>query len=329
MITKSFTIENDIGILKNNQVLFYGENLGLKNLFKKKIKYNKEKIKTLIFFQEEIIKNPDIIFNEVFNSSLFEEKKLILIYDTSDKILPIVQEIESKIKNQKIYLFSDILDKKSKLRNYFEKSKESTAVPCYADNEITIKKIILSELKNFKNISSQNVNTIMQSCGLNRDKLYNELDKIKICFDNKIINNDKLFKLLNISENSDFSLLKDEALIGNKIRTNKLLIDTVIEPEKNIFYLAMFNQRLSMLAQIANRGKEEKLEEIISNIKPPIFWKDKPLFIEQAKKWSKHKIEKAQSDLFDLELKIKSNSMINHEILLKKFIIDICNLANA
>ena len=123
MITKSFTIENDISILKSNQVLFYGENLGLKNLFKKKIKYNKEKIKTLIFFQEEIIKNPNIIFNEVFNSSLFEEKKLILIYDTSDKILPIVQEIESKIKNQKIYLFSDILDKKSKLRNYFEKSK--------------------------------------------------------------------------------------------------------------------------------------------------------------------------------------------------------------
>ena len=35
MITKSFTIENDISILKNNQVLFYGENLGLKNLLKK------------------------------------------------------------------------------------------------------------------------------------------------------------------------------------------------------------------------------------------------------------------------------------------------------
>ena len=97
----------------------------------------------------------------------------------------------------------------------------------------------------------------MQSCGLNRNKLYNELDKIKICFDNKIINNDKLFKLLNISENNDFSLLKDEALRGNKIGTNRLLIDTVIEPEKNIYYLAMFNQRLSMLAQIANRGEKK------------------------------------------------------------------------
>ena len=55
MITKSFTIENDISILKNNQVLFYGENLGLKNLFKK-IKYNKEKIKTLIFFKKRLLK---------------------------------------------------------------------------------------------------------------------------------------------------------------------------------------------------------------------------------------------------------------------------------
>ncbi len=328
MITKSFTIENDINILKNNHVLFYGENLGLKNQLKKKIRFNKKKIKTLIFSQDEIIKNSDIIFKEVFNTSLFETEKLILINEANDKILPIIQEIENKIKTQKIYLFSDILDKKSKLRNYFEKSKVSTAVPCYADNEMTIKKIILNELKDFKNITSQNINTIIQSCNLNRDKLYNELDKIKICFDDKIVDNNKLIKLLNINENNDFSLLKDEALIGNKIKTNKLLIDTVIEPEKKIFYLTMFNKRLRDLAQIVNHGKTVKLEEVISNIKPPIFWKDKPFFIEQAKKWDKHKIETALSEAYDLELKIKSNSMINHEILLKKFIIDMCDLAN-
>ncbi len=327
MITKSYTIENDINILKNNHILFYGENLGLKNLFKKKIRFNKKKIKTLTLSQDEIIKNSDKIFNEVYNSSLFENEKIIIINDANDKILPIIQEIESKIENQKIYLFSDILDKKSKLRNYFEKSKQSTAIPCYADNEITIKKIILNELKDFKGITSQNINIIIQCCNFERDKLYNELDKIKICFEDKIIKDEKLLKLLNISENNNFSLLKDEALIGNRINTNKLLRDTIIEAEKKIFYLTMFNQRLRDLAKITNEEKGN-LEEIINNIKPPIFWKDKPFFIQQAKKWNKHKIKKALSNTYDLEFKIKSNSMVSHEILLKKFIIDICELAN-
>ena len=128
MITKSYTIENDISILKNNHVLFYGENLGLKNLLKKKIKFYRKGTKTLVFSQDEIIKNSDIIFNEVYNSSLFENEKIIFINNANDKILPIVQEIESKIKTQKIYVFSDILDRKSKLRNHFEKSKQLTAV---------------------------------------------------------------------------------------------------------------------------------------------------------------------------------------------------------
>ena len=129
MITKSYTIENDISILKNNHVLFYGENLGLKNLLKKKIKFYRKGTKTLVFSQDEIIKNSDIIFNEVYNSSLFENEKIIFINNANDKILPIVQEIESKIKTQKIYVFSDILDRKSKL-NHFEKLKQLTAVLC-------------------------------------------------------------------------------------------------------------------------------------------------------------------------------------------------------
>ena len=98
MIYKSYLVEQNLNIIKENIVLFYGENLGLKNLFKKKIKYNKEKIKTLIFFQEEIIKNPNIIFNEVFNSSLFEEKKLILI---SESLVSLFSWIEPSTQEKK------------------------------------------------------------------------------------------------------------------------------------------------------------------------------------------------------------------------------------
>ena len=38
MIIKSYLAEQNIKIIKNKYILFYGENLGLKNEFKKKIK---------------------------------------------------------------------------------------------------------------------------------------------------------------------------------------------------------------------------------------------------------------------------------------------------
>jgi len=328
MIAKSFIIEKDINTLNNNLVLFYGENLGLKNFFKKKLKIIEKSIKTLVFSQDEIVKNAEIIFTEVLNRSLFDKEKIIFINDTNDKILPIIQEIENLVNNQKIYLFAELLDKKSKLRNYFEKSKDKIAVPCYADNEVTIKKIILNKLKNFKGVTTQNINLILQSCNLERDKLYSELDKIITCFDNNEIDDEKLVKLLNVSENNNFSVLKDEALNGNKIKTNRLLKDTFIHPEKNFLFLNMFNKRLIDLSKIDDTNKSTTLEEKMDKIKPPIFWKDKPFFIQQSKKWNKHKIRKALSETYNLELRIKSNSLVDQGILIKKLIVDICELAN-
>ena len=84
------------------------------------------------------------MFTEVTNISLFEKKKIFLIDQANDKILNIIEELKPKLEEHKIYLFSELLDKKSKLRNSFEESNETGVVPCYQDNEITLKKIILS-----------------------------------------------------------------------------------------------------------------------------------------------------------------------------------------
>ena len=38
---------------------------------------------------------------------------------------------------------------------------------------------------------------------------------------------------------------------------------------------------------------------------------------------------KAISENYDLEIKLKSNSTINHNLLIKMLVVDICRLANA
>ena len=329
MIYKSYTIENNINLIKENLTLFYGENLGLKDEFKRKIKLNYKDSEIINFSQEDVLKNTNKFFSEIYNISLFDVNKIFFISQTNDKILDIIKELETKISEQKLFLFSEILDKKSKLRNYFEKSKNCSLVACYTDNELTIKNIIIRELNGYEGLSAENLNLIINSCSLDRIKLKNEIEKIISFFIDKKINNKKLELLLNLRENDDFNILKDEAFNGNRIDTNKLLSDTFIETDKNILYLNMISKRLEKLFEIFKLSENTSIENAINSIKPPIFWKDKPSMILQAKKWDKKKVKDTLIEAYNLEIQIKSSSILNKNILIKKFLLDICDTANA
>ena len=329
MIYKSYLIEQNTASLDKKIYLFFGENLGLKNELKKKIKLNNKEAEILNFNQDEIVKDNNLILNEVSNISLFEKEKIIFIEQVDDKILEIIKDICEKYNDQKIYLFSNILEKKSKIRGYFEKSNKCGAVACYADNEVGIRKMILNKLKNYSGLTPQIINLVTENSNLDRVKLNNELDKIVTYFQNKKIDYDKLEALLDIKSNDDFNNLKDEALMGNKLKTNKLLSNTVIDNEKNIFYLSLINQRLIKMKEVMSMSKGTNLEDAINKIKPPVFWKDKPNFVTQTKKWNEKKIKKILNKTYLLEIEIKSNATINKNILIKKLMVDMCNLANA
>ena len=117
--------------------------------------------------------------------------------------------------------------------------------------------------------------------------------------------------------------------MGNINKTNKLLSDTILEKDKNIMYLNMIHSRLSKLQEFIKISKNSKLEEAIKELRPPIFWRDKPIFLLQAKKWSVSKIKKILIEIYCIENKIKSNFMIVPNSLVKKLMLDICNTANS
>ena len=236
MIYKSYVLEQNINSLDQNIALFYGENLGLKEDLKKIIKDQNKNSEILRYAQEDLIKNNHLLINEIKNISLFEKNKIFFVENVNDKLLELIQETENIISERKIFLFSDILDKKSKLRNYMEKSKNCACIPCYQDNEISIKQLINSKLKGYNGLTPYNINLIIDHTNLNRSKLNNELDKIISFFLDRNILSEKLKELLNAKTNDDFNKLIDEAFMGNKSNTNKLLSNTTMDYEKNILY---------------------------------------------------------------------------------------------
>ena len=268
------------------------------------------------------------MYSELFNTSLFEKNKIFFLENVTEKILEIILEVQPDLKSQKIYLFADILEKKSKLRSFFEKSKECAVIACYPDNEITIRNIILERLRGYDGLSSININLILNHVSLDRIKLNNEIDKISSFFLDKKIKTEELSVLLDINLINDFNYLKDEALNGNKQKTNALLSDTILEDEKAFYYLTLINQRLQKLYEV-KKSNEKNLEIAINNLKPPVFWKDKPHFVTQIKKWNEEKLNRLLKKTYEIEKTIKSNSFLNKQILLKELVINICETANS
>ncbi len=328
MIYKSYIVEQNINLIRENLVTFYGENLGLKNYFKKLIKESYKKSEFLLLNQEEVLKDQYLLFNELNNISLFGDHKVIFIDNVNDKILELVKDIQLN-NDRKIFLFANLLDKKSKLRNHFEKTADCSIIPCYTDNENTIRKIIQSKLHNFRGLTLENINLIIDNCNLDRVKLDNEIDKIILFFQDNKITTVELKKLLNVKVNDEFDLIRDEAILGNRAKTNILLGETEFENEKNVYYLNSINQRLQKLKDINYASERSSLSEALNRIKPPIFWKDKPIIENQVKKWNRKKIKTILEKTYNLEINLKSNSLIDKNILLKKLIIDICNEANS
>ena len=327
MIYKSYIVEENINLLKNNITLFYGQNLGLINEFKDIISTTYPTHTINRFTQQEVLNNQSNLINNLKTKSLFGEDKIYFINDVNDKLLEILQEVLTITNENKIFLFASILDKKSKLRLFFEKEKKTNVIPCYQDTELSIKKKIIKEFKDYSGITPSIINLLIENCSLNRQKLQNEIDKIKIYYKNKIIRDENLSKLLNIKEDENFDDIKNLALCGNKTKTNYLLNSTHINSEESIYYLSSLNLRISKLKEVIN--KKENLENALTSLKPPIFWKDKPLFLKQAQIWTLKKLNKAMSITFDTEVKIKSNSTTDKKIIIKKLLVDICNLANA
>lgn len=327
MIQKSFIIENNVKLLKNKFSLFYGENVGLINEFKSKISkiYNNEIIK---FNQSDILDNQNILISEINNFSLFENKKVFFLLNVNDKIFNVIEKIILKNNENQFFLFSEKLDKKSKLRNFFEKEKTTDIIPCYNDNEIGLRKIVSNKLEGYSGLTVQIINFIIDNCSLDRAKINNEVQKIESYFDKKIINTNDLIKLLNIKEDDDFNLIKDAALNGQKTITNKLLNGAIIENDKIFFYISSLNLRLIRLKEIKSKNLEN-IEKSINALKPPIFWKDKPNFLNQLKIWSTKKINIALDEIYGAELIAKSKSNINKDTLIKKLMVDLCILASA
>ena len=317
MISKFFEIGKFTE--KINLFLFYGENDGqkLEAICTNFSHFTKEN--TFKYYEKDILENKQLLFENINSKSFFENEKLIIISEITDKFLNIILEVkESNLDDVKIVLLTKKLEKKSKIRNFFEKEEKTLIVPFYEDtaqNLVTIARKILSENKIY--LSQEQLNLIIDRTRNDRISLKNELEKvITLSKSKKEIDALDILKLTNLSENYSASELADNCLSKNKKKTLNILNENISSSDDNILILKTFLYKLKRLKKLRqNFNENNDLEKTINSFKPPIFWKEKTIIKQQIKIWNISDIEEFIVDLNNTEYLIKKNPQVSNQIL--------------
>ena len=321
MIVKSYDI-NKLNLKTFSLFLFYGKNQGLKNDALDILIKDKNKISS--YDEKEILDNEDNFIENILSKSLFEQEKFIVIKRATDKILRIINTLDLKnIEDTTIILNGDNLEKKSKLRSFFEKDKKLVCVAFYPDNDQTLSKLAYNFLRDKKiTISPSNINLIVNKCSGDREILINELKKVESFTKNgKKITSEVISKLINLSENHNISELIDSCLAQNKKKTISILNENNFSNEDCIMITRSFIMKAKKLLNLSKTFETNKnIDLTISSAKPPIFWKEKEITKQQIYKWKPKNIKKLIYTLSETELLIKKN--INNSInLITDFIL--------
>ena len=324
MILKSYET-NKKNIENYRFFLLYGDNEGLKEELSDIINncFEGSKFK---YEESEIIKNKDQFNNSIRNKSLFENKKIVTISRCSEKISETIYDIiEDNIKDIIIIINCGILEKKSKLRNFFEKSKISIIIPTYKDTSQSLINIATKFFNEKKiSLSHETINLLVNRSNGDRGNLKSELDKISnYIVDKKTISLKEIYTLTNLSENYSASELADSSLSKNKKKTIEILNENNYATEDCFLILRIFLQKIKKIINLMEIKKNERdIDKIISQYKPPIFWKDKPIIKKQMSLWTDKKLYELITKINLLEVNIKMNNSISI-ILMQNFIYEL------
>ena len=337
MIIKSYETEKKVSnLIKLNLILLYGENNGLKKDVRetiiKKFKEEKDNIEFLSFYEDEILQNQENLYNAIFSGSLFSNKKIITINNATDKIFKEIEKIiEKNPKNILLIILSQILEKKSKLRNLFEKQDNTICVPCYLDSEKDLENIIYNELKkNNINLSREIINLIIEKSNQDRENLKNELEKIKsFAHNKKNIEIDQIKSLINFSGEYKSDNLINECLCGNILQFKKILSELYSNTINQIFLLRILSNKIQRLLKMKESEKNyNNIDNLINSSKPSIFWKEKPIIKKQLLIWHYNDLKKTIYEINKIEMLCKKNPQIS-QVIAFKFFNELCKKANS
>ena len=322
MIIKSFELEK-LKSLDRKIHLIYGINEGIKQDIINNFYVKKFSGEILKYEENEILNNKDEFLSSLKNKSLFQTEKLVIISRATEKLIHLVSELlEIEVIEYKIIIKCSNLEKKSKLRNLFEKDNKLICTPVYEDDNRSLSSIINNFLtKHNFNLSQEIKNILIARSKRDRINLKNELIKLKnLSASKQNINVEDVIKLSNLAENYNVFELSDNYLAKNSKKVSNILNENNYSSEDCILIIRTLLNKSKRLLKIRSEiDNNQNIDNVISSYKPPIFWREKEIVKKQAQSWSTDEVKELIYKINGLETLVKKNS-VNSILFVSNFV---------
>ena len=311
MIIKNFEIDK-FNNSNSKLHLIYGVNEGIKQDLINNIYLKNYEGDILKYDEHEVLNNIDEFISNLLTKSLFGNKKIIIISRATDKLYTLINDLlDREIIETKIIIKSSSLEKKSKLRNLFEKEHQLVCTPVYEDDVRALNLVIQNFLKvNNLSLSQEIKNILIERSKGDRINLKNELSKLKnLSLSKSKLSIDDVNKLSNLAENYSVFELSDNYLAKNSKKVSNILNENNYSSEDCILIIRTILNKCKRLLKIRNKiDNNTNIDQVISSFKPPIFWKEKDIVKRQAQSWSTNEVKEIIFKINDLEALVKKNS---------------------
>ena len=321
--------EDFINFVNNNSnnfncILLYGPNLGLVNLLFNKIitelsidvnnPFNVSK-----FYTQNLIDHPHILHDTITTFTMFSDKRIILldlcnISPKKSVIDSIKTSLSSKVGDYLVIIKADNLGSMNELVKFTLNSRFGILVPCYEETVNQIKLELSSIIRENKYKFSDSFISDLSNKFSNDSSINKmEFDKLRNFFiNNKKVTETKLLSLITDNTNVNLSKLLNFCALGD-VKSALFFYDKTLDSSISpIVVIRTMVKHFKIIERVLCDIEDGKnIDDSINNIKPPIFFKDKPLFSNQSRLWSLPKINLVLKRLVDTEIKCKSGLFLD------------------
>jgi DNA polymerase III subunit delta len=228
--------------------------------------------------------DPARLPDECLTVSMFGGDRLVWVKDAGNEkgLLEAIKSIsQSKLEGVTLIIEADDLKPTSGLRSTCENASTIMALPCYADDERGVDRLIDSQLAKFSlTITLDARNALKNSLGGDRLASRGELEKLSLyCLGAKQITREDVDLAIGDVSASSLDELIDSVIGGSTIKLDEIFANLTQRSTSVQTILLMVTRQLSMLLdQRSNMEKDGKTAAaIVASSRPPVFFARKPL----------------------------------------------------
>lgn len=259
---------------------------------------------------EHLKEDPARLSDELSSFSLMASQRVILVRDADDDVVePLLDALTRRASSNYVILYATDSLAGSKLRTFAERSDELGCVPCYKDEGAGLDQVIRDALRGYGlRVNSEVMRFLATQLNGDRQIILNELEKLSLYIGDEAEEVTLEEAQAAIGENNDKSLddLAHAVAAGDMVGLCRLCDRLLAEGQVGFLLVRAVMRYLARLRELAYATEQgQSLDAAIESIRPPVFFKAKPVLKAHAPRWSSARVNEALARLQMLELDSK------------------------